>query len=111
MIFKIKKGSARPRMRVSLVDDEGAAIDLTGVSSAYVNVAEEFDTPSGSLIIRKALTVETPATLGLLTANWLSSDTAVPPKTYKGQVEVVFPDGQTGIWGDITFIIEGRIKQ
>jgi hypothetical protein len=82
----MKIGDTRPKFVTPVLDSDGAAISLSG-ASAVLNIQLPDQT-----LVTKTLTIDSPATNGIVSYQWLIGDLPVIGD-YKFEVQVTFGDG------------------
>lgn len=94
--FTIKAGDRLPKLRMALTDGEGAALDLTDVTTVTFRLRLQ---RGGSLVaLAGSAAVVAPATGGVVEYSWGAGDTATPGEyfgewvlTYAGPVTRTVP--------------------
>jgi len=88
--FVIKKGATYPALTVQLLDNAGAAVNLTTAASVYFTME---NVHSGVKKINHAAAVISSATEGIVKYNWIAGDVDTVGE-YLGEFEITWADGK-----------------
>jgi hypothetical protein len=100
---EMAKGDTR-RLVVTLLDDDGAAVDITGYSFAYAAALVDTENPDLSKSSDDGIAITTAAS-GVLTVTLDAADTStLCPGSYYHEIEAT--DGS----GNVSTVLTGRLK-
>lgn len=87
--FYLKKGDLLPKLRATLLDADGTAIDISGASATF----SMKNASTGALKINAAVATVADAVNGVVEYPWAGTDTDTVG-TYYGEFVLTFPGGK-----------------
>lgn len=106
-VIKIVKGDHRPRIKLTLTNDLGEAVNL---SSATVSVIVSFRSVNSEVPLSSVTaTKEGDGSSGIVTFAFPATSVAVQPGYYDGEVEVVFDGERQTVYDKLKFFVRDPI--
>ncbi len=106
-VIKIVKGDHRPRIKLTLTNDLGEAIDL---SSATVSVLVNFRSVNSEVALTSVTaTKDGDGSTGIVTFAFPATSGAVQPGYYDGAVEVLFDGERQTVYDKLKFFVRDPI--
>lgn len=103
--FPITMGDTLPVLTSSLMDADGAAIDLTGATVTFRMRAME----SATLKVNAAATVDAPATAGKVRYAWQVADTDTPGGFF-AEWRITYAAGQLTVPNEAPIVVQNRAR-